>query len=205
LSNLFVGTSAAQRLSFLLLKFHLVHDFHERRHSGLRGGLQQVSTVDGLLQIGLVSARAALSLTTTTTLLGLACRAFANKLALGFGASDRLLALPVAFSGLAHRSAHSIRSLALSTAVSRRADSLAFGAILLLAQIFGATNIALRLVTVDLAGSAGSLLAVNLALRTLADGVALSRAYRVIALPSALRMAVSRGLSADNSEQSHEG
>jgi len=79
----------------------------------------------------------------------------------------------------------------LSTAVSRRADSLALGAVLLLAQVLGATNIALRLVAVDLALSTLSLLAVDLALGALAYRVALSRAYGVIALPSALRVAVS--------------
>jgi len=129
----------------------------------------------------------------------------ADELTLRTRAQGRLLALPLALGILAHRSALSVRSGTGSTALSRSADSLALGAIFLLAHVLRATNIALRLVTVDLAGSAGSLLAVNLALRTLADGVALSRAYRVIALPSALRMAVSRGLSADNSEQSHEG
>jgi len=78
----------------------------------------------------------------------------------------------------------------LSTAVTRRADSLALGAVLLLAQVLGATNIALRLVAVDLALSTLSLLAVDLALGALAYRVALSRAYGVIALPSALRVAV---------------
>jgi len=83
----------------------------------------------------------------------------------------------------------------LSTAVSRGADSLALGAILLLAQVLGATNITLGLVAVDLALSTLSLLTVDLALRSLAHRVALSRAYGVITLPSALGVAVTLDFS----------
>jgi len=172
-----------------------VHDLHEGGESGLAGGLEQVGTVDGLLQVGNISARAALSLATTTTLLGLAGRTLAHKLALGLGAGDGLLALPVALGGLAHGGAHSVGGLALSAAVGRRADGLALGAVLLLAQVLGAAHVALRLVAVNLALSTLSLLAVNLALRTLADRVALGRAHWVITLPSALRVAVSFYLS----------
>jgi len=146
-----------------------------------------------------------LSLTTTTTLLGLTGRTLADQLALGLGAGDGLLALPVALGGLTHRSAHSVRSLALSTTVSRRAHSLALRAVLLLAQVLGATDIALGLITVNLALSTLSLLAVNLALRSLADRMALSRAHWVITLPSALRVAISLHFSNSLHEVSRGG
>jgi len=129
----------------------------------------------------------------------------AHKLALGTGAQGGLLALPLALGILAHRSADSVGSSTSSTALSGSADSLALGAVLLLAHILGATNITLGLVTVYLAGSARGLLAVDLTLGAFADRMALSRAYRVITLPTALRMAVSGRLSAHHSEEGHEG
>jgi hypothetical protein len=143
----------------------------------------------------LISAVAAASLGSRLTSTSIASGTFADEFALGLGASDGLLALPVALSGFAHRSADSVGGFALSTAVSRRADSFALGAILLFAEILGATNIALRLVAVNLAFGTFSLFAVNLALRTLAHRVAHSRAYRVVALPSAFRMAITFNFS----------
>jgi len=116
--------------------------------------------------------------------------ALTDELTLGLGAGDGLLALPVTLGGLAHRSTDSSRSLTLSSAVSRRADSLALGAVLLLTEVLGAANIALGLVTVNLALGTLSLFTVDLALGSLTDRVAHSRADRVITLPSALRMAV---------------
>jgi len=113
----------------------------------------------------------------------------AHELALGARAESRLLALPVALGLLAHGGADSVGCSACSAALGRSAHGLALGAIIRLAQILGATNIALRLVAVNLAGSARSLLAMNLALWSLAHWVALSWAARVIALPSALRVA----------------
>jgi len=88
----------------------------------------------------------------------------------------------------------------LSAAVSRRAHSLTLRAILLLAQVLRASNVALRLVAVDLALCALGLLAVDLALWSLAHWVAHCRAHWVIALPSALRVAV----TLDFCDRSHE-
>jgi len=93
----------------------------------------------------------------------------------------------------------------LSTAVSRRADSLALGAVLLLAQVLGATNIALWLIAVNLALSTLSLLAVNLALGALAHRVAHGRADGVVALPSALRVAVAFNFSLHEVRISDDG
>jgi len=179
-----------------------VHDLHKRGHHGGRLRVhfhQAVGGADSGSQVSLVSARAATTLSSIFAGAGIASRALADELALRLGASDRLLALPVALGGLAHRSADSVRSFALSTAVSRRADSLALRAILLLAEILRATNIALRLIAVDLALSTFGLLAVDLALRAFADRVAHSWAHRVIALPSALRVAVSLNSSGNHS------
>jgi hypothetical protein len=106
----------------------------------------------------LVSARAAASLGSLLAGTSVARRAFAHQFALGFRASNRLLAFPVAFSRFAHRSADGVGGLALSAAVGGGADSLALGAILLLAQILRATHVALRLVAVNLALGALSLM-----------------------------------------------
>jgi len=98
----------------------------------------------------------------------------ADELALGAWAQSWLLALPVTLGLLTHRSAESVRSSASSTALSWGTDSLTLRAVSGLTHILGATDIALRLVTVDLAGSAWSLLTVNLTLWSLAHWVALS-------------------------------
>jgi len=170
-----------------------VHDFHEGWHHG-RGLTvdlhESIGSTDGGSQVSLISAIAATSLGTSLTSTGIASRTFAHEFALRLGASDGLLALPVALGGFAHRSTNSVGGFALSTAVSWGANSFALGAILLLAEILRATNIALRLVAVNLALSTLSLLAVNLALRTFAHWVAHSRTHWVIALPSAFRVAI---------------
>jgi len=80
--------------------------------------------------------------------------------------------------------------------VSRLADGLALGASLFLALVLGATNGAHGLLAVNGALGAGGLLALHLALGALADGVAHSRAGRIVALPLASGVALgSRGRS----------
>jgi len=200
-----LGSALAAHGRTLLLRRGLdgVHHLHEGRHhgAGLRVDLHQsVGSTDGGSQVSLISAVAAASLGARLTSTGIAGRALAHELALGLGASDGLLALPVALGGFAHRRAHGVGSLALSTAVGRRADGLALGAVLLLAQVLRAAHVALRLVAVDLALGALSLLAVDLALGTLAHRVAHSRAHRVVALPSALGVAI----TFDFSDSLHE-
>jgi len=204
-----LGGALAAHLLALGLRSGLdgVHDLHEGGHHG--GGLrvnlhQSVGGADGGSQVRLVSAVAAAGLGARLTSTSVASRTLADELALGLGASDGLLALPVALGGLAHGSAHGVGGLALSAAVSRRADSLALGAILLLAEILGATHIALGLVAVNLALGALGLLAVDLALGALAHRVAHSRAHRVVALPSALGVAVALDLSLHEVGVSHD-
>jgi len=188
------GALAAHTLALLGLGLDGVHHLHERRHHlrDLRGLLdERVSSADGRGEVRRVSARAASALGSVLASTSVARRALADELALRLRAGDRLLALPVALGGLAHRGADGVGSLALSAAVSRGADSLALRAILLLAEILRAANIALWLVAMDLALRALSLLAVDLALRSFADWVADCWADWVIALPSALWVAIS--------------
>jgi hypothetical protein len=131
-----------------------VHDLHEGGHHLrlLRVDLDEcVGSADGGSQVGGVGASAAARLGAVLAGTSVAGRTLADKLALRLGASDGLLALPVALGGLAHRSANSVGCLALGAAVGRRADSLALGAILLLAEILRAADVALGLVAVDLA------------------------------------------------------
>jgi len=170
-----------------------MHHLHEGgHHSGdLRGLLyESIGSTNGSSKIGLVSAIAATSLVTSLTGSGVTGGSLAHELTLGLRAGDGLLALPVTLSGLTHRSTDSIGSLTLSSAVSRRAYSLTLGAVLLLTEVLRAANIALGLVAVNLALGTLSLFTVDLALRSLTDGMADCRADWVITLPSALRMAV---------------
>jgi len=185
---------AAHALALLAGGLDRVHDLHERWHHGrdLRRLLhQRVRSADGGSQVRLDGAWAASSLGSILAGAGVACWALADKLALWLRAGDWLLALPVALGRLAHWGADGVWCLALGAAVSWGADSLALRAILLLAEILRAANIALWLVAMDLALRTLSLLAVDLALRSFADWVADCWADWVIALPSALWVAIS--------------
>ena len=120
----------------------------------------------------------------------LASGLLADKLALGARAHEGLAALPVAVGSLAKRSALGLGSNAGSVADGRRANSLALGAVVLLAERLGATNRASGLLAVHIALGARKLLALHLALGTSADGVAHSGASGIIALPLALGVAL---------------
>jgi len=171
-----------------------VHDLHEiwpladlcqRVLVGVRNGVLQALLV-AFAAMGAAIRRALL-------ILVLAGRVLANQLAFRARAGGWLLALPVALRGLAQGRAGGFRSLAGSVADGRRAHSLALRAALLLAHVFRAAHCALRLLAVHLALGAGSLLALHLALGSLADGGALCRANGIIALPAAVRVALSLG------------
>jgi len=114
-----------------------------------------------------------------------------DELTLRTSAESGLLALPVTLGLLTHRSTLGLRSSTGSSTLGWGTDGLTLGAVSSLTEILRATNIALGFITVDLTGSAWSLLAVDLALGPLTDRVALGRAGRVITLPSALRVASS--------------
>lgn len=131
----------------------------------------------------------------------------AHKLALGAGAQSGLLALPVTLGLLTHGCAEGVWCSAGGTALGWGAHGLALRAVSGLTHVLGATDVALRLVTVDLAGGTWSLLTMNLALWSLAHWVALCWAAWVITLPSALRVALgdgSRGGLSEHSGQSEE-
>ena len=81
----------------------------------------------------------------------LASGLLADELALGAGAHQRLAALPVAVGGLAERSALGLGGDASSVADRGRADGLALGAVILLAQVLGASDAASGLLAVDVA------------------------------------------------------
>jgi len=174
LEDLSIATAASRGTSGLLNVLHVRHDFEEGRSHLLRDGLTSLD--HGSLDVGLVARAALISLRSLSGLLGSASRLLAHEFALRTRADGRLLALPVALGLFAHRRTVGLRSGTSGTALSRSAYSFALGAVSGLAQILRATNVALRLVAVNLAGSAGSIFAVNLALRTLAHRVACSRA-----------------------------
>jgi len=184
----------------LLLELEGVYELEERRlFTGSLTSLQE-----RCLHVGLCARAARGSSDGDVRLLVGAGGLVAHELTLGAGAESRLLALPLALGLLAHRSADGVGGSAGGTALSRGTHSLALGAVSLLAEVLGAANVTLGLVAVDLAGGAGGLLTMNLALRSLAYRVALSRAYGIIALPSTFRMAVAFS-GGDEGQSSQEG
>jgi len=162
-----------------------VEHFQERGGVGARRRVAgRVGLNDGDLDVGL-AARAALLL--------LAGSLLALQLALGALAVGGLHALVVAVELLADRRALGFGSGAGGVALGRRANGLALGAVLLLAVVLGAADAADGALAVHGALCALGLLATHLALGLCADGVADSRALRVIALPLASRVALFSG------------
>jgi len=171
-----------------------VEGLNERRGVATRRGVASVVGLhNGELNI-LRTARAALLL--------LASGLLALQLALGALAVGGLDALVVAFELLAHRAALGFGGGASGVALSRRAHSLALGAVLLLAIVLGATDRAHRALAVNNTFGASGLLASHLALGARAHRVAHSGALRVIALPTALRVALLS--NSTDSQDSHE-
>jgi len=127
--------------------------------------------------------------------------ALALKLALGLGAVGGLEAFVSANELLANGAAAGFGGRASGVAAGRLADGLALGAVFLLALVLGAADGADGLLAVDGALSARDFLALHLATRTLADGVANSGAGGIIALPLAVRMA----LGGEDASNSHKG
>jgi len=168
-----------------------VHDLNERGAETARSDSRSarlVGQAESELHV-LSTAGAALRL--------FARSAFALQLALGLGAVGRLYALVEASEFFADRGALGLRSLTGSVATSGLADRLALGASFLLALVLGAADGADRLLAVNRALSAGGLLALHLAFRALAHGVADSRANGVIALPLAVWVALFSSHSAE--------
>ena len=191
--RLFLGARAAI-LSVVGVVLQVGHDFQEGRHVlVLGGGLGRGFEHGGLgVRLGARAAAESGELGRRRGLV-LASRLLADELALGAGAHQRLSALPVAVRGLAERSALGLGGNAGGVADRGRADGLALGAVILLAQVLGASHRARRLLAVDIALGARKFLALHLALRSGADGVAHGRARRIVALPLALGVAANLG------------
>jgi hypothetical protein len=189
-SLLISATTARWALSDLRLMLHVVHDLNEGHGLSILGDNRVGRSLNhGSLHIGSVALAAGIiRLLLLLGLLSSTSWLITDELTLGTSAESRLLALPVTLGLLTHRSTLSLRSSTSSSALSWGTDSLTLGAVSCLTEILRATNIALWLITVDLTGSTRSLLTMNLALGSLTDRVALSRAGGVITLPSALRM-----------------
>jgi len=163
------------------MELNSCHDLSEGRHVLSRDVGRLGSLDHGSLDVRRSAWAATLSGESNSSRgLVLAGGLLADKLALGARAHERLAALPVAVGSLAERSALRLGSNASGVADWGRADSLALGAVILLAERLGAANRASGLLAVHIALGAGKLLALHLALGACADGVAHSRACWVI-------------------------
>jgi len=173
---------AALLCALLRLVHHRMEGLNERRSVAARHRVAIASGLhDGQLNVR-QTARAA-------TLL-LASGSLALQLALGALAVRWLHALVVAFKFLAHRRATGFGGGAGGVALSRRAHGLAFRAVFLLTVVLRAADRAHRTLAVHCALGAGGLLASHFTLGACAHGVAHCRALRVVALPTALGMAL---------------
>ena len=128
-----------------------------------------VSSLGGLdhrsLHVGSGTSTAWVSVVRATVLSWLLVGAswlLADEFALWTWAESWLLALPVALGLLAHWCADGVWCGTSGTALGWGTDSLTLRAVLGLAEILWTTNVTLGLITVNLAGSTWSLLAVNL-------------------------------------------
>jgi len=184
---LFGGARTALLHTVLCIELGVSDEFHERRlhrriavnlrerrHSGQSGGhaLLAAAFAALLFVLHVASGFAALQLALGTRAGG------------GFGARPRARRL------FAERSAVRFRGDTSGVALCRRANGLAFRARVFLAHVLGTTHRTLRLFAVDRAFGALRLLALHLALRACAHGVAHRRARRVIALPTTSRVAI---------------
>jgi len=169
----------------------VVQDLDERGESFvLRRFVFGIGQIHGEANV-LSLARAAFLL-----VLDIASGLLALKLALGAGAGGGLGARPRARGFLAEGSAVGLGGNARGVALSRGANSFALRAVSFLAQILGAADGALGLLTVHSALGAFGLLALHFTFGASADGVAHGRASGIIALPSALGVAVTLLLEA---------
>jgi len=188
-----------------------VHGLEERGDFSASGDLS-VGLLDSGLGVGGLLARAARRGRGSVlgNIFDVTGGLLALKLALRAGAGGGLGARPVALGLLAQGRALGLGGDASGVASGRGADGLALGAVTSLAHVLGAANRTLRLVAVNLALGTLELLALLLALRARADRVADGRALRVIALPAALRVALSLHLSGvgdgqNNQQQDSDG
>jgi len=170
------------RAALLVLEVERVHGLDERGSVGAR---RRIASIVGLYDGHLSTLRIA-----RAALLFLASGLLALELALGALAVGRLDTLVVAFEFLANRRAFGFGGSAGSVALSRGANGLALGAILLLTIVLRATNGANGAFAMNHTLGTLSLFASHLTLGASTHRVANSRALRIITLPAALRMAL---------------
>jgi hypothetical protein len=113
----------------------------------------------------------------------------ADQLAFWLGARDGLSAFPFALELSAHGLALERRRHTERTAGTRLADNLALGATCTRAHVLGASNLTDGFVALDLALRVGKGITLHLALGSIANWMADSRALGVITLPRANRSA----------------
>jgi len=191
--RLFSASTARRRLIDLRLMLHMMHDLNEGHSLSIVGDDRVGRSLNhGCLHVGSMALAAwVIRLLLLLGLLGSTSWLIADELTLRTSTESRLLTLPITLSLLTHGGTLSLGSSTSSSALSWGTYSLTLGAISSLTEILRASHITLRLVTMDLTGSTGGLLTVDLTLRPLTNRVALSRAGRIITLPSALRVASS--------------
>jgi len=177
---------AARDLAIVLGGADGVGDLQESRQRRRRRHSGGLCAVDSELNV-LGSTRAAHLL---SLVLDSAGRLLALQLALGAWAGRRLGARPRALGLLAQRRAVGLRGYAGGVALGGRTHGLALGAVFLLAHVLRAAHAALGLLAVNRAFGAFRLLALHFTLGASTDRVADGRAGWVIALPTALRVAL---------------
>jgi len=174
-----------------------VTDFKERRslsNSGTESSSSSVGVSNGNTN-SFSGTRAALRFLFSTSNL------FTDQFTLRLRAQSRLLALPVTLGFFTHRSTDRLRRNTGSVAFSRSTDSFTLRAISLFTQILRTANVALRLFTVNGTLSTRGFFTLHLAFRSFTDRVALSRADRVVTLPSAFRVARIGNSHVENNSQ----
>jgi len=143
--------------------------------------------------VGLVNASSNIALRASTAfslVWNIARSLLALQLALGTSAVGRFDAFVLAIQFFADWRAFRIRRCACGVALRRCANCFTLWAAILLALIFRATNRADRFFAMNNTFSTRSLFTSHLTFRTSAHWVANSRARRIIALPTASRVAL---------------
>jgi len=120
-------------------------------------------------------------------------------------AQSWFLTFPVTFGFLAHRSTFWFGGDTRRSAVGRRAHGFTFRTSVFFTQILGASHVTFWFVTVYFAFGTFGLFTVNLALWSFTDRVALSRAHRVITLPTTFRVTLGGGFGCESNVEECQG
>jgi len=178
-----VGTRAALLRAILNCVLNVGHRFEEGRlQFSVR--LFEFHVFHGRTDVFAIAFAAFLFVFDVARRFGADELAFRSRAGRGFGTRPRARRL------FTERRAERFRGDARRVALSRRTDGFAFRARLLFAHVFRATNRTFGLLAVNSAFGACGLLTLHFAFRASADRMADGRARRVIALPSALGVAI---------------